>query len=176
MSSQPLVVLTGPPGSGKSTVARIVSQLLDVEARDTDSDVEATAGKPISEIFIDDGEPLFRSLEARAVTQALRTHDGVLSLGGGAVMDPATQDALEEYKNRGGCVVFLDVSLAAAAPRIGFNQSRPLLLGNPRAQWKALMDQRRATYCNVANVHVLTDNQTPYEVAHTIVQRMKNGS
>jgi energy-coupling factor transporter ATP-binding protein EcfA2 len=66
------VVLVGPPGSGKSTVASTLARLLGVTARDTDADVERTARKPIREIFVDDGEPAFRDLERAAVTAALR--------------------------------------------------------------------------------------------------------
>lgn len=79
----PLVVLVGPPGAGKSSVARELGALLGAAVRDTDADVEATAGKPIADIFVEDGEPAFRALERAAVLQALATHDGVLALGGG---------------------------------------------------------------------------------------------
>jgi shikimate kinase/3-dehydroquinate synthase len=161
-------VLVGPPGSGKTTVAYALAERWQLSVRDTDGDVEATAGKPISEIFFDDGEPAFRAMERAAVATALREHDGVLALGGGAVLDPATQDALAAYRTAGGVVVFLDVSLAQAAPRVGFNQSRPLLLGNPRAQWQALMSSRRPVYEAVATLRVSTDNLTPSGVAERI--------
>ena len=149
-------------------MARALAQRWQLAARDTDHDVETIAGKPISDIFVDDGEPAFRELERAAVARALDEHDGVLALGGGAVLDPVTQDALAGYRAAGGVVVFLDVSLAHAAPRVGFNQSRPLLLGNPRAQWKALMEQRRPVYEGVATIVVLTDGLTPALVAERI--------
>lgn len=164
----PRIVLVGPPGAGKSTVAAALADRWHLAVRDTDADVEAVAGKPIAEIFVDDGEPAFRELEHVAVVAALAEHDGVLALGGGAVLDPRTQAALAEYRERGGVVVFLDVSLAHAAPRVGFNQSRPLLLGNPRAQWQALMEARRPVYDAVATVTVLTDDRKPAEVAQLI--------
>lgn len=171
----PTVVLVGPPGAGKSTVAAALAQRLGLAVRDTDADVERTAGKPISEIFVDDGEPAFRALERTAVATALRTHDGVLALGGGAVLDPATQEDLTRYRDAGGTVVFLDVSLAHAAPRVGLNQSRPLLLGNPRAQWQALMAARRPVYEAVSNVHVSTDGLRPAAVADTIARTVALG-
>lgn len=164
----PRVVLIGPPGSGKSTVAAHIARMLGVRPRDTDKDVEAVAGKPISDVFIDDGEAAFRELEHAAVLAALSTHRGVLALGGGAVLHPETQAALRAYRDAGGVVVFLDVSLSAAAPRVGFNTSRPLLLGNPRARWQQLMEERRAIYEELATVRVLTDGATPFAVAEQI--------
>ncbi|MDN4482045.1 shikimate kinase [Demequina lignilytica] len=164
----PRAVLVGPPGSGKSTVAKALARLWEVERRDTDADVEATAGKEISEIFLDDGEAAFRALEREAVATALAEHDGVLSLGGGAILDDATQALLEAYGAQGGAVVFLDVSLSAAAPRVGLNNARPLLVGNPRRQWMDLMEARRPIYESLATVTVLTDKLTPAQVAREI--------
>ncbi|MFI2752056.1 shikimate kinase [Cellulomonas sp. P22] len=164
----PLIVLVGPPGSGKSTVATQLAARWRVTARDTDADVEVVAGKSIGEIFVEDGEAHFRALERTAVVNALGEHDGVLALGGGAVLDPVTQEALAAYSAAGGVVVFLDVSLAHAAPRVGFNTARPLLLGNPRAQWQALMEARRPVYERLATLRVSTDARGPAQVAEEI--------
>jgi len=164
----PRIVLVGPPGAGKSTVAAALADRWHLAMRDTDADVEAVAGKPIAEIFVDDGEPAFRELEHVAVAAALVEHDGVLALGGGAVLDERTQAALGTYREAGGVVVFLDVTLAHAAPRVGLNQARPLLLGNPRARWQALMEARRPVYDAVSTVRVLTDDRKPPEVAQLI--------
>src|SRR5262249_42030566 len=118
----PRVVLVGPPGAGKTTVGRILADRLHVGFRDTDADVEAMAGKSIADIFYDDGEPAFRALERKAVAAALAEHDGVLCLGGGAVLAPETRSLLKGFR-----VVFLAVGLSDAATRTGLSQARPLL-------------------------------------------------
>jgi shikimate kinase len=161
---RPLIVLVGPPGAGKSTVGRLLADRLGVSFRDTDDDVETVAGKSISDIFVDDGEPAFRALEREAVAAALTTHDGVLALGGGAVADPGTRDLLGGHR-----VVFLDVGLADAANRVGLNRDRPLLIGNPRAQLKRLLDERRPLYVRVATVTVDTAGRTPDEIVSEVV-------
>lgn len=166
-NSGPVCVIIGPPGAGKSTVAAVVARRLGVAVRDTDADVERTAGKRVSEIFVEDGEPAFRELERDAVATALAEHEGVLALGGGAVMNPATEQALA-----GHVVVFLDVQIADAARRIGFNRDRPLLVGNPRAQWIKLMEVRRPICERVATVTVATDGRTPEQVADEVVETL----
>lgn len=164
-SPGPCVVLTGPPGSGKTTVGRAVAALLGVELRDTDHAIEAQQGRSISDIFVEDGEPRFRELERAVVASSLATHRGVLSLGGGAVMEPVTAAALA-----GRPVVFLDVGIADAANRVGFNRSRPLLAVNPRAQWTRMMEVRRPTYERLARFTVQTTGRTPRDIAAEIVR------
>jgi len=160
----PIVVLVGPPGSGKSTVGRLVADKRGVTFRDTDADIESTAGKSVSDIFIEDGEERFRQLEVSAVTDALAAHDGVLSLGGGAVANADVRARLHGHR-----VVFLDVGLAAASERVGFAQSRPLLVLNPRAELKRLMAERRPHYEAVATAVVLTDDKSPEDVASDVL-------
>jgi shikimate kinase len=160
----PLVVLVGASGSGKTTVGRLVAHRLGVGFRDTDADVEQVAGKTVSDVFLDDGEPRFRELERDAVRRGLAEHDGVLALGGGAVVDPQTQEALAELR-----VVFLDVGLADAAHRCGFDQSRPLLVRNPRGQLRRMLDERRPHYEAVASATVATDGRDPDNVAADVL-------
>lgn len=165
----PICVLIGPPGAGKTTTGLLLAEKLRAEFRDTDADVAERAGKSIAEIFVEDGEPIFRQFEAAAVKIAVKEHEGVLALGGGAVMNEETQQVL---KSTSAPIVFLDVTISAAAPRVGFNRDRPLLLGNPRAQWINLMEKRRSTYESLAAFTVLTDNLTPEQVVEQIVERM----
>jgi len=163
----PAAVVVGPPGAGKTTVAALLGARLALPVRDTDVDVETAAGKPVADIFVDDGEPAFRDLERRAVADALATHRGILALGGGAVMDPLTEAALAGHR-----VVFLDVQIADAARRIGLNRDRPLLVGNPRAQWLKLMEVRRPVYARVATVTVATDGLTPEQVTDQVIEAL----
>jgi shikimate kinase len=154
------VVLVGPPGSGKSTVGAALAELLGLPLHDTDAAIEAGQGRTISDIFIEDGEPAFRALERAEVARAVAEDDGVLALGGGAPVDPSTEALLE-----GQTVVFLDVGIADASKRVGFDQSRPLLAVNPRASWVRLMNERRPVYERVATFRVDTAGRTPGEVA-----------
>jgi shikimate kinase len=147
-------------GAGKSTIAALLAARWGLPVRDTDQDIEAAEGREISEIFVDDGEAHFRALEREAVRTALTEHAGVLALGGGAVLDPGTQDLLREHR-----VVFLNVGMADAVKRVGLGVGRPLLLGNVRSRVKAILDERGPVYRSVATVVVDTDAKTPEEVA-----------
>jgi shikimate kinase len=164
---RPTVVLVGPPGAGKSTVAQLLSSRWDVPWCDTDDLVVARAGKPIADIFVDAGETAFRALEQEAVAEALSAQCRVVSLGGGAILSAATRKLLS-----GHVVVFLDVGLAAAASRVGLGVARPLLLGNVRSQLKVLLDARRPLYEEVANFTVATDALSGEEVAVEIERRL----
>ena len=159
------VVLVGPMGAGKSTVARLLGQEWDVPVRDTDVDIEAAEGRSIADIFVDSGEEHFRALERAAVARALAAHDGVLALGGGAVLDPDTRADLA-----GQDVVFLRVGLGDAVKRVGLGTSRPLLLGNVRGRIKALLDERTPIYESVARFTVDTDGRTPEDVAAEVAR------
>ncbi|PVD00427.1 3-dehydroquinate synthase [Streptomyces sp. CS090A] len=164
----PLVVLVGPMGVGKSTVGELLAARLGTTYRDTDADVVAEAGKPIAEIFYDEGEDHFRALERRAVAAALTGHAGVLSLGGGAVLDEATRELLADRP-----VVYLSMDVDEAVRRVGLGAARPLLAVNPRRQWRELMDARRHLYEEVARTVVATDENTPEEVAQAIIDALE---
>lgn len=164
----PVVVLVGPPGAGKSTVGRLLADRLRTGYRDTDADIEAAEGRSIPDIFVEDGEAHFRALERAAVAEALTTHPGVLSLGGGAVLDQGTRRALA-----GLPVVFLDVGLADAVRRVGLDAPRPLLAINPRARWRELMEQRRPLYTEVSRAVVETDGRTPEDVAEAVLDALE---
>lgn len=166
--ARPRLVLVGPPGAGKSTVGRLLAERWGEPFHDTDEAVEAVVGKPVSDIFVEDGEAAFRRLERAAVAAALREQSGVLALGGGAVLDPQTRELLA-----GQVVVFLDVELAAAASRVGLGVARPLLLGNVRGQLKALLDRRRPVYESVATATVSTDALAPDEVAAAVCRALE---
>lgn len=160
----PRVVLVGVPGSGKTTVGGALAERLGVALRDTDRDIEVVAGKPIPDIFVDDGEPHFRALEREAVAVALAEHDGVLALGGGAVIDEGTRALLRQHP-----VAWLQVSAAGGAKRVGLDVPRPVLLGNVRGRLAALVAERSPLYAEVATFAVETDALTPAQVADAII-------
>ncbi|MYY05306.1 MULTISPECIES: 3-dehydroquinate synthase [unclassified Streptomyces] len=166
--SAPLIVLVGPMGVGKSTVGELLAARLGTGYRDTDADVVATAGKPIAEIFYDEGEDHFRALEREAVRAAVAEHAGVLSLGGGAVLDERTRALLAGHP-----VVYLSMDVDEAVKRVGLNTARPLLAVNPRRQWRELMEARRHLYTEVARTVVATDERTPEEVAQAVLDALE---
>ena len=162
----PLVVLIGPPGAGKSAVGPLLADRLGVEFRDTDADVGAAAGKPVGDIFIENGEEAFRELERSAATSALgalRASGGVLALGSGAVLDAGISSLLD-----GLPVVYLSADFSTVARRIGFDRPRVVVPGNPRGRLRAMLDERDAIYQRLAAVTVPTDDLDPDEVADQI--------
>lgn len=161
--ARPLVVLVGPPGAGKSTVALALAERLGAPVHDVDIAIQNAEQRSISDIFIDDGEPAFRVLERAEVARALVSETGVVALGGGAPMHPDTEADLQTQ-----VVVFLDVSIADASKRVGFDRSRPLLAVNPRASWTAMMNARRPTYERVATVRVDTAGRSVSDIVDEI--------
>jgi shikimate kinase len=162
--SGPLLVLVGPPASGKTTVGTGVAELLDVPFRDTDADVEHAEGTTVADLFVQHGEPHFRALEEQAVARALAEHDGVLALGGGAVTSPATRELLVAQGRAGGTVVWLDVDLASAARRVGLSRDRPILGINPRAMLRQMLEARAPLYAEVSTTTVQTGGREPGDI------------
>lgn len=156
------------PGSGKTTVGILLAARLGVGFRDTDQDVEMAEGKPVPDIFVDSGEPYFRSLERDAVARALREHDGVLALGGGAVLDAGTRALLVDEPT-----VWLQVGAAAGAHRVGLDVPRPVLLGNVRGRLATLVAERAPLYAEVARLVVDTDARTPDEVVSDVIAGLR---
>lgn len=167
----PLAVIVGAPGAGKSTVGRRVARALDVRFRDTDHDIEAQAGKPVSEIFIDDGEAAFRRMEKSAVATALGNHAGILALGGGAILDADTRALLASQR-----VVWLRVGSADAAARVGLTGARPLLLGNVRGRLITLLEERNSLYEQVASITIDTDGRSIDDVTADVVAALRGTS
>jgi shikimate kinase len=156
------IVLVGAPGSGKTTVGAVLAEQLGVAFTDVDSVIVDRMGKPVAEIFADDGEAVFRAIEEQVTAEVLH-RSGVLALGGGAVLSPRTRAALSGHR-----VVWLRIGLSAAVKRVGLDTARPLLLGNVRGRLLALLNERAALYAEVATEVVDTDDRTPAEVAAQI--------
>jgi shikimate kinase len=163
----PRIILIGPMGSGKTTIGKSLAQKLSLEFRDTDSVIEQRAQKTVSQIFIEDGEDAFRAIENEVLKEELQGNDTVLALGGGAPVSVEAQSALQASESH---VVYLDISLANVAPRIGFNRDRPLLLNNPRGQWQTLMEARRPIYESVADTVVDVNKRSQSEIVAQILE------
>ena len=164
----PRIILMGPPGSGKSTVGKVLAKKTELPLIDTDQKIEERTGRKIPDIFLESGEDEFRKLEREEVLSALKSDESIVSLGGGSILDEQVQTVLATMP----CVVFLDVSISNAAPRVGLNKERPLLVGAPRQQWLSLMQARRPIYERLATLTCLTDNKKPAEVAEEILAKV----
>ena len=166
----PRAVLVGLPGSGKSTIGRRLAKAMGLTLLDTDAAIESKTGRTVADIFAADGEPGFRRIEEQVIRDALRTHDGILSLGGGAVTTPGVREALA-----GQTVVYLEISAAEGVRRTGGNTVRPLLAGPDRAEkYRELMNERIPLYRRVATIRVNTNRRNPGAVVRYIVSRLEN--
>ena len=157
----PRVILIGPMGSGKTTIGSLLAEKLGLSFRDTDHLIEEQEGKTVSQIFLDQGEDVFRAIEKKVLRDELLTDGTVLSLGGGAPISIDAQSALRAISSY---IIFLDISLSTVVPRIGFNRDRPLLLNNPRGQWQTLMEARRPIYEALADVTINVDDKSEEEI------------
>lgn len=166
----PRVILIGPMGSGKTTIGQLIAKRLDIAFRDTDQVVEEETGRTVSDIFLEDGEDAFRLLEKSVLRNELLSDGSVLALGGGAPISIDAQSALRAIASP---VVYLDISLATVAPRIGFNRDRPLLLHNPRGQWQTLMEARRPIYESIADTVIDVNTKSETEIVDEILEVLK---
>lgn len=160
------IVVIGAPGAGKSTVGKRLARRLGRSFVDVDQRIEEVMGKPVADIFADEGEQYFRAMEQEATLELLDAFD-VVALGGGAVMTPAIQEAL---RAGGHEVVWLKVSIGQASRRVGMNKSRPLLLGNVRGRLIALLRERDPVYLSLATQVVDTDGRGSSEVADELAR------
>jgi shikimate kinase len=158
--------LIGPPGSGKSSVGKELANLMNLRHIDTDSLIETKVGKRIADIFLEDGESKFREIEREVVLDSLNLENAVISLGGGSILDSEVAARLRNESN----VVYLEVSISNAAPRVGFNTDRPLLVANPRQQWLKLMEARKSIYEELGSKQISTDNRKPKEIAKELME------
>jgi shikimate kinase len=166
------IVLVGPPGAGKSSVGSLLANALGVPFADTDVFVESAAGKPVGDIFIEDGEPVFREYERAAVARAMEAvvadgTRGVVALGSGAVLDPDVRRMLA-----GWLVVYLEAGFATVARRTGMDAPRVVIPGNPRGRLRAMLEERQPIYAELASLAVATDGMAAEEVAADLAKRL----
>ena len=166
----PKAVLLGLPGSGKSTIGRRLAKALGCALIDTDAAIEERTGRRIADIFAVDGEAGFRRIEEQVIREALQSHDGILSLGGGAVTSPGVRDALAAQT-----VVYLEISAAEGIRRTSGNNLRPLLAGPDReSKYRGLVTDRVPLYRRVATIRINTNRRNPGAVVRYIVGRLDN--
>jgi len=166
------IVLVGPPSAGKTSVGSLLAAELGVPFADTDDLVAAAVGKPVGDIFVDDGEQVFRELERGAVARGLDAvgpEGGVLALGSGAVLDPDVRRMLA-----GQVIIYLEAGFATVAKRIGMDRPRVVIPGNPRGRLRAMLEERRPVYAGLASVTVATDDMAPEEVAADLAKRLRS--
>ncbi len=168
----PRAILIGAPGAGKTTVGEILASNLGCAFADSDRLVEVEHGQSVSEIFINQGEAVFRQWERAAITKGLESFEGVLSLGGGAVMDANTAKELQES---GAPIFWLEVSSSVAFRRVGLSVRRQLLIGNVRANLEALLETRTPVYAGLATHRIDASFLDAQELAHQIAGQLTNG-
>jgi shikimate kinase len=165
------IVLVGVPGAGKTTVGKLLAKKMSLDFFDSDQVIEARAGKSVSDIFTQDGEPAFRKLEHDVIVELLDSNSAVLALGGGSLGNDDTRARVKE-----AVAVWLVTGLAQAVDRVGMNRNRPLLLGNVRGQLADLMAAREPLYKEVATIAVDTSKLVPSEVVSEIVSELKKSA
>lgn len=160
------IVLVGLMGAGKTSVGRRLAKALAVPFVDADEEIVAAAGMSIADIFETYGEPIFRDLERRVIARLLDGPPGVLALGGGAFVDPATRALVKER----AVSVWLDADLDTLVERTGRRRAaRPLLRdGDLRHRLATLLAERASAYAE-ADLRVESSARPPEEIASTIL-------
>ena len=160
------VVLIGLPGSGKTTVARLVAEKLQAGFVDVDAILVRKESKPITMIFAEKGEQAFREMEKHEMEAALENAPAIIAPGGGWAAQPG---ALESAKPR-AFVVYLKTRPGTAATRAAPEGTRPMLMGeDPEERMRALLKEREPFYAK-ADAQVETDRQTAAQVAGEVVR------
>ena len=161
------IFLIGMPGSGKSTLGRRAARELGIPFLDLDSWIEESTGLSIPDIFSQYGEAGFRRIETGGLIHVTRLRPGLVSLGGGAAMNPTNRKIMRNY----GSVILLDrpaeMILEDLRP-----ENRPLLQENPEEKLEALFEERMPVYRELADVTIRNDDD-PQTAVNRIVRILR---
>lgn len=166
------ILLIGYRGTGKSTVARRLAELLAYECADADDEIELRAGKTVADIFAESGEGGFRDLESQVLVDLCRRPRAVVSLGGGIVLRPVNR---ERIARAGVPVVWLTARPKTILARVSSDTTttsrRPnLTAGGGLPEIERLLQQRLPLYRECATLEVDTERKTPEQIAHEIAR------
>ena len=165
------IFLVGMPGSGKTTIGRLVADELNYDFFDCDQLLELKHERTISEIFAISGEAVFRDLETDILTSLTHQCDCVIATGGGVVLRQTNRNILKRFP-----VIFLEATLSVLLSQTSKSSSRPLLQNNPRQTLQTMLEVRSPLFEEVSNKTLHVANRKPSESSQIICRWIREQS